>query len=371
VVTNSLTEKTEVSKTGNLVVYKLPLFKGTAVKFLISLRFDTLCSHFVKEAVEWANVIYIPRFWFSAIPLARAHRKPIVTHLHDYITRCPLAIAYDSSRANICDQIHAICPFRCIYADAKKDNLDLKNTVLSLALNSSLGRIIPKLVRLSNAVICVSKAQRDILVEHDPALRGKTHVVYNPLPELPEISVQGDCFGYFGGTNYLKGFSSLCRAIIHVNHTERALTKIHATKFSNLRESISSLLGGLGFILHGKLNDDEFREVYKQIRAVIVPSIWQDPSPYVIDEAMMRGRVVIASRTGGIPEQVSGSKGAFLFEPGNVSQLAGIISLVKGLTKESIIDLGAQNRESLMKTRNNDETIRHFIDILYRIDLHD
>ena len=86
VVTNRFAGESEVLKNGNLTVYRLPLFKkGGSVKYSVLKRFDVLLSSFMRKMVKWADAVYIPRFWYSAIPLAKAYGKPVITHLHDYI----------------------------------------------------------------------------------------------------------------------------------------------------------------------------------------------------------------------------------------------------------------------------------------------
>lgn len=71
VVTNSYAEKSGVSKSRNWVVYRLPLFNGSStVKYSILWRFDMLFSDFMRKVMRWADLVYVPRFWYSAIPLA-------------------------------------------------------------------------------------------------------------------------------------------------------------------------------------------------------------------------------------------------------------------------------------------------------------
>ena len=53
----------------------------------------------------------------------------------------------------------------------------------------------------------------------------------------------------------------------------------------------------------------------------MVPSIWYENSPIVIQEALSAGIPVIASRIGGIPEKIKEGGNGFLFEPGDVEQL--------------------------------------------------
>lgn len=363
VVTNKFDGEPAVSKNGNVTTYRLPLFKNQGIKYAMLKRFDVLFSSFMRKLMKWADVVYIPRFWYAAILLAKAYGKPVVTHLHDYIPMCPLATFYDASKRVMCNRHSLLCSPRCIYLFEKTQRRGFTETLTSIALNSTLGRYFGKFVKFSDAIICVSKVQRDMIIKGEPSLRGKTYVIYNPLPEISRTEMEGDDFGYYGGPNYLKGFHILYQAMMRIKHTNRKAIKIHATKFASFSKQVAKSLSGKSILLYGKLNNEEYDKLYRQIRAVIVPSIWSEPWPYVVVEAIIRGRFVIASSIGGIPEQVEGCKGSLLFETGNYEQLAEALESVKSLERETIIDLGFQNKETFLKRFDNETTIKRFISV--------
>jgi len=362
VVTNRFAGEPKVSKNGNLIVYRLPLLKTRrSIKYSISQRFGVLFSSFLKNLLKWADVVYIPGSWYFAIPLAKAYGKPVVTHLHDYLPICPLATLYDLSKHTICHHHNkGVCSPKCIVEHEENNCKDSKETLISVLLNSTIGHSMGKLVTLSDSIICVSKAQKKLIVEHMPSIRSKLHVVYNPLPVIHEFSGESDDFGYFGGFSPLKGFNILCRALQRINPR----IKIHATKLSNASKNTCDLLRHLGIIAHKKLNKKLYEELYKQIQVIIVPSVWPEPLPYVVSEALLSKRLVIASSVGGIPEQAKGLKGAFMFQPGNHERLAELIQHVKGLNKEAKLDLGFQNSRSYLKKFNNESTSRDFLKAL-------
>jgi len=364
VVTNRLPSDLEVSRKENPAIYRLPLFKaGGSVKYSILQRFDVLLSSFMRRMVKWADVVYIPRLWYSAIPLAKAYGKPVILHLHDYIPICPISNLYDIAKGAICNHHGLLCPPTCVYVFEKNQGRGFTGTITSTALNSTFGRYLGKSVRLSDAIICVSNAQRNIIVNRMRSLSKKTHVIHNPAPEYSRVGIEGDDFGYFGGPSSLKGFNSLCYAMRHTYCTNHKVVNIHATKFPGLVGHLAAFLGSLGFILHGKLNSDQFMELYRNIRAVIVPSIWPEPWPYVVVEAILRGRFVIASNIGGIPEQVEGCEATILCETGDHKRLAEAIESVRGLSRETVDDLGLKNRDAFLKRFSNEATIREFISV--------
>jgi len=367
VLTNRFAEEPQFSRHKNLKIVRLPLFKGTdSFKYSILKRFDVLFSSYMRKMIKWADVVYIPRYWYSAIPLAKAYRKPVIIHLHDYIPICPLSNTYDMTQKTICNRKNLLCPPRCIYAYEKSQGRGFTEALTSVALNSTFGRYFGKFVNFSDAVICVSKVQRDMITKYAPSLRNKTHVIYNPIPELSSPEIENDDFGYFGGPNRLKGFNTLYQAMKRLKQINGEPTRVQATKFSNSSQLFESLRS-LGFSLHGKLNEDQYEKLYGQIRAVLVPSVWQEPWPYVVIEAILRGRFVVASRIGGIPEQVKGCEGVSLFEPGNPKMLAEAIEFTKNLTRENITELGLQSRETFLKRFDNETAIERFTSICERL----
>jgi glycosyltransferase involved in cell wall biosynthesis len=60
-------------------------------------------------------------------------------------------------------------------------------------------------------------------------------------------------------------------------------------------------------------------------KLVVVPSMWFEPSPYVIYQALGSGKPVVASRIGGIPDLITEDTGR-LVDAGSVDGLAEAIA---------------------------------------------
>lgn len=360
VVTNRFGGEPEFSNSEGFAVYRLPLFgKVENVKYSILKRVDVLLSVSMLKLLKWADVVYVPRFWFSAIPLAKALDKPVIVHLHDYIPICPLAVLYNSRIDGVCEK-DGLCSAGCVYAYESGRRKSLVRAAGSTFLNLTIWPILERFVECSDVVVCVSKAQRDILVKYLPSLGSKVRVIYNPLPDLSLVEMNGDDFGYFGGPSCLKGFHVLLKALRFGKREGLKSAIVHATKFSDVNRQFAGFLGDLGFAVYRKLDNYEYDRVYRKIRAVIAPSIWHEPSPYVVAEALMKGRLVIASRVGGIPEQVAGCNGALLFDAGNWKQLAEIMDYASDLSHEVIADYGIHNREVFARASKKENPLQEF-----------
>jgi len=370
VVTNRFQGEQKLTKNRNVVVYRLPLLnKNGSAKYGVLKRSDILLSSFMRKLIRWSDIVYVPRFWFTAIILAKIYRKPVVTHLHDYIPICPLSVLYNSIGDGLCVKKHS-CSVRCIYLHEYKTRSILRR-LESTALNSTLWPFLSKIIQCSDAVICVSEAQRRVLVKHAPSLITKTRVIYNPLPEASVTAIENNDFGYFGGPSYLKGFHVLSNALSILNKTPLYNTiRIHATKFPIQCRTQIKRIGNINLIFYGKLDRTSFEKVYRGISTVVVPSIWPEPLPYVVAEALMKGRLLIASNVGGINELVNGCSGTFLFEPKDYEHLCELVKYVNGLDKQIILELGAKNRETFSKKFSNEKTLRDFIYVLERAVCH-
>lgn len=70
----------------------------------------------------------------------------------------------------------------------------------------------------------------------------------------------------------------------------------------------------------------ELHDLVAGAKFVVAPSLWHDNSPLVMYESFSRGKPVVGSRTGGIPEMVRDHVTGRQFDPGDHEALAEILS---------------------------------------------
>ncbi len=80
--------------------------------------------------------------------------------------------------------------------------------------------------------------------------------------------------------------------------------------------------------LMGGYNNSEVGRILTDIDVLVIPSIWYENSPLVIQEAFLSKTPVIASRIGGIPELVSDRVNGLLFKPADAQDLQSKIQYV-------------------------------------------
>jgi len=170
-----------------------------------------------------------------------------------------------------------------------------------------------------------------------------------------------------GGPNPIKGFQVLRCALNEIAVNTKI--RVHAARFNHSSGSkpAHESLKHADIIYYGNLDLASLNELYEQLRAIVFPSICPEPLPYAISETILKGRLVIASDTGGSPEIGKGCKGVFFFESGNTRELAEKIEYVAALSRDAVGDLSAQSREIFLKNFNDDIVLREFITLCQKL----
>jgi glycosyltransferase involved in cell wall biosynthesis len=121
-------------------------------------------------------------------------------------------------------------------------------------------------------------------------------------------------FGFFGQINPYKGVDVLLQAVANLSKKERRklVLEIHGANLEYqtpaFQEKINALLKPLqkeGVVrVVGPYQPHEMRDRMANIDWVVVPSIWWENSPMVIQEALLYGRPLLVSNIGGMAEKV-------------------------------------------------------------------
>ncbi len=199
--------------------------------------------------------------------------------------------------------------------------------------------IIKILIRYAEAFVCVSNAVAENLFKYwvNKKWQSKIHVIYNGvhINDFPyEIKSERETIrlGFIGAIKKEKGLELIIDALAKIPSELNYQLVI----FSDL--SFYSGSAYLGFIkqlisvknLMNKLVFKEFttdkNKMYEEIDILINYSLVAEAFPYVILEAMSRGKIVIASNEGGPKEIIKHSENGFLVEPQNSQLLSETIS---------------------------------------------
>ncbi|WP_193085927.1 glycosyltransferase [Halomonas sp. FME65] len=140
---------------------------------------------------------------------------------------------------------------------------------------------------------------------------------------------------FFGQINPFKGIDILMHAMLSMTRKERdaLVVEIHGANFEHqageFKDSIMQMAnvliaeGSLRWV--GSYEPFQVRERMRNVDWVIIPSIWWENSPMVIQEAFVCGRPVIASDIGGMEEKISNGVDGLHFEARNPLSLAQVL----------------------------------------------
>lgn len=116
---------------------------------------------------------------------------------------------------------------------------------------------------------------------------------------------------YFGRLNWEKGLPLLLEAMSGLKHFKLIIAG-EGPERENL-EKIKTKKNLLNVEFTGKLLGDDLKQIIKNARVVILPSVWFDNSPHVILEAFSMGKPVLGAKIGGIPEYIEDNADGLLY----------------------------------------------------------
>ncbi|HTX27469.1 MAG TPA: glycosyltransferase [Streptosporangiaceae bacterium] len=112
----------------------------------------------------------------------------------------------------------------------------------------------------------------------------------------------------------------------------------------------------------GLVPPGQVRELTSRARAVVVPSVWEEPFGLVVIEAMAAGTPTIAAAHGSFPELVTPGVDGVLVRPGDPDALAAAVADVAA-HPERYEDYGRSARETYEQRFNPDHSLKHLIEI--------
>jgi glycosyltransferase involved in cell wall biosynthesis len=167
----------------------------------------------------------------------------------------------------------------------------------------------------------------------------KMVVLENLMPQLSEavaplqVPSQGPLrFGFFGQVSGLKGIDVLFDAAEAL--AAEGVAGAHIDIFGDYRaqpqEFQDAFLkrldkAGKNIRFQGPYDRPRVDRLMRSMHAILVPSVWWENSPVVIQEALRNRRPVICSDIGGMAEKVRNGIDGFHFSAGNAMSLAGLL----------------------------------------------
>jgi len=142
-------------------------------------------------------------------------------------------------------------------------------------------------------------------------------------------------FAYFGQLNPFKGIDLLLDAFTRLPEElqDAVYLEIHGGMNADLPEQFRNKVDGLLETTHrnvrhyGPYAPEDQHKLMDGIDWLIIPSIWWENSPMVIQEAFMHGKPVICADIGGMAEKVADGVNGLHFRARNATDLARVVEL--------------------------------------------
>jgi glycosyltransferase involved in cell wall biosynthesis len=189
-------------------------------------------------------------------------------------------------------------------------------------------RLLKDALELPDVVLSHSKVVRDTFAVHTNReiliLRnGHDLSWFKPLDrKKTDYRLQ---IGYVGQIIPVKGVHVLIEAYKRLGLNGNSKLSIWGDPYKNVEYTrrLETLIADEPAIsLRGSFRHDDLTGVFSDIDVLVVPSIWLENAPLVIQEAFVTQTPVIASNIGGMAEAVTHEVNGLLFECGNVDELA-------------------------------------------------
>jgi glycosyltransferase involved in cell wall biosynthesis len=318
-------------------------------------------KRYYRNLMKRYDVIYIP-YGYELIPASEGLDKKVIVHIHDFQ---PISYSPAMLHAQQDSLIHNI------KAELLFELLDHSNYIRAIAgslLTPTITFIKTWLSEVDN-IICCAQRQAEMISSRIPALANKIKVVYNPLPETPSLDekFRNSTFTYAGGGSYVKGFHIFMRGAINILKQWDDVRFLLAGNFKRRHKELVKRLNNIfagRFKLLRHMPHKDILKLYSKSHATVIPSLCEEPLPYVVMEAMVMGTIPIASKIGGIPEIVKGTYAErLMFTPGCIEEMVDRMKTVIPLSREQLTDIGSKLRETTLKRFNNEVIKKQLLEI--------
>lgn len=290
------------------------------------------------------DVVHVHNTWFALSPaVLRAVRSaalPTVLSLHNYRLSCVSANFYRDGAP--CFDCLGRSPAPGVRHRCYRGSAAASAAVAATVEVARLRRVWQRDV---DAFAIPSARARELLVQSGvPA--SKAHVVPNVVADVPGRAepAASSTVLYVGRLTPEKGLDVLLRAWTAAPPPGLRLVVVGGGPLDEVVRSAA----GSGVELAGRLAPGEVVQRMQAARALVVPSVWDEPFGLVVAEAAAAGLPVLAASSGALPELLaaSGSTG-WLVPPGDAAAWgAALASLASGSLADDLEAAGRRARSA-------------------------
>ena len=314
---------------------------------ILSMRrsLKRLLDHIQPHIIHLQHYVH---FGIDIIPLLQSlcPDAKIILTLHEYLALCMHnGQMVTTGQQKLCEKSTPLACSMC-FPEHTSSQFFLRHHYVKTILESCDALISPSHFLINRYRECGIDHPKFLMIENglpspfDPSKRDEASSA---------LSEELNRFGYFGQLNPYKGCLVLLKAVhlLQEKGVKDFVVNVYGANLENQPEEFQQEFKlmckrvGDNVILRGSYRQSELESLMQENDWVIVPSIWWENSPVVIQEALYHRRPVIGSNIGGMMEKINGA-GGLTFRVGSETSLAGIIkksignlSLHQSLRKQS------------------------------------
>jgi len=248
---------------------------------------------------------------------ANKQQVPIAHTLHDYYLTCPRCSRFSMGHA--CKQTCLSCKILTVNrrraADAVSAVVGVSQRIVDIHVDLGLFLGTPVRTVIPNA-----------------------SVIASPLPAAERVNGVVT-LGFIGRLTEEKGIFNLVRAVAELP-PDRFKLMIAGHASESERKKIRAMAPEARIEFLGFVAPAEF---YKQVEIVIVPSIWEEPDPLVVADAIASGRPLLGTPLGGIPEAIKRGGAGWLTPPDPASLSLSIRKILADPEQLQAMNLRSMN----------------------------
>ncbi len=296
-------------------------------------------------------------------PIAE-RRIPIVFTLHDFRLLCP-AYTLFTPKLGLCERCADGAFWQAVRHGCLHDSV-------AVSAVYALDAYIHRWRRSFDVVDAFVMPSRSILETH--AAHGfpaaKLHHVPNffetttdagPAPALLDEarSRYGRYIAYFGRLSVEKGLGHL------IDACRMAMLPLVLIGDGPERASLERQAARSPSPVHftGYQSGDALWALVEAALGIALPSIWHEIAPKSVLEAMARNKPVVASRIGGLPEQIEDGVTGLLAAPADTADLARALTRLAGLPPAAVERMGERARERALSLFTTDRYYASMLDL--------
>jgi glycosyltransferase involved in cell wall biosynthesis len=288
------------------------------------------------------DVVHVEHFqhWsLDILPLFARAGVPVVVTLHEFLLICHNHGQMVKTDGRLC---HAASPAECArcFPQHSAGDFFLRRAMIDERLASVAAFIAPSRFLAQRFVDWGLAPDRIHVIDNplSPALVAQAARPGEARPRRSERRSDRLAIGFFGQANPYKGVMTLLEAVelLPDDIADRVTVGLHCANLhyqgDAFRTRFEAALAALDGVvrLHPPYANDDVLALMRGYDWIVVPSVWWENSPLVIQEAALAGRPVLASAIGGMAEKVAETGGA-TFRAGDPRDLAErIAEIVEG-----------------------------------------